>query len=211
MQLNNLTLLLESIPKNVNIVAATKYVDALDMLKLLEYGIANFGENRVDVFLKKYEELKNKPIKWHFIGHLQTNKAKDVINKIDYLHSLDSLKLAKIIDENSLKPLNCFIEVNINDEENKNGVNYRYIDEFIQEVLKYKKVKIVGLMCMTKKDATSSEKYATFLKLKEILEAINAKFNLDLKELSMGMSDDYLEAIKAGATFIRLGRILWKQ
>ena len=90
---------LNTIPKNVTLVAATKYVDVDDMEMLLNAGINNFGENRTEAFLQKYTLLQNKDICWHFIGHLQRNKALNVINKIDYLHSLDSLKLAKIIDE----------------------------------------------------------------------------------------------------------------
>ena len=87
---------INSIPKNVTLVAATKYVDVDDMEELLENGINNFGENRTDSFLRKYSLLKNNGAIWHFIGHLQRNKASDVINKIDYLHSLDSLKLADL-------------------------------------------------------------------------------------------------------------------
>ena len=88
-----------TIPSNVTLVAATKYVGPEDLLVLLESGINNFGENRTDSFLTKYYALQNKEVVWHFIGHLQRNKASDVINKIDYLHSLDSLKLADIIEK----------------------------------------------------------------------------------------------------------------
>ena len=123
---------IKTIPNDVTIVAATKYVDVDDMEILLDNGINNFGENRVDSFLRKYELLKNKGVLWHFIGHLQRNKAKDVINKIDYLHSLDSLKLAKIIDENRTAPLDTFIEVSINGEENKDGVPLNEIHNFVK-------------------------------------------------------------------------------
>ena len=85
---------LSTIPDNVTLVAASKYVDASEIKKAYELGIANFGENRVDSFLEKFSELSDLDITWHFIGHLQRNKAKDVINKIDYLHSLDSLQIA---------------------------------------------------------------------------------------------------------------------
>ena len=92
---NDISNFLETLPRDVTLVAATKYVDAFEMKKMYEVGITNFGENRVDDFLLKYDALKDCPnIKWHFIGHLQRNKCREVINKIDYLHSLDSLKLA---------------------------------------------------------------------------------------------------------------------
>lgn len=196
--------------KNVCLVAATKYVDSFDMLKLLDYGINNFGENRVDAFIDKYNDLKDKKIIWHFIGHLQRNKALKVIDKIDYLHSLDSLKLAKIINDNRNTPLNCFIEVNLNKEESKDGVMVEDLDGFILEVIKYPNIKIVGLMTMTMKNDSKFGKLNQFEVLRELKEELNIRYNLDMKYLSMGMSDDYLEALKASSTHVRLGRILWK-
>ena len=122
---------LASIPKDVKVVAATKYVDSNLMLELYKHGVKDFGENRVDSFVKKYNELYlYQDIKWHFIGHLQRNKCKDIINKIDVLHSLDSIDLAKMIDKYRTNPLDTFIEVSINLEENKNGVNFNNIEEF---------------------------------------------------------------------------------
>ena len=125
---------LKTIP--VNVVAATKYVGPEEMKDLLAHGVNNFGENRVEAFLNKYEALKDyKDIRWHFIGHLQRNKCKDIINKIDVLHSLDSLELAKMIEKYREEPLDTFIEVSINLEENKNGVDFHNIDEFMKEIL----------------------------------------------------------------------------
>lgn len=201
---------INSIPNNVKIVAATKYVDACEMKKLLEVGINNFGENRVDAFLSKYEELKDLDICWHFIGHLQRNKANKIINKIDYLHSLDSLELAKLINKNRNTPLNCFIEVSINLEENKNGVDYNNIDEFIKEVLKLENINVVGLMMMTIKYSNEEELNSQFKALSDLKNKLEIKHNIKIPYLSMGMSDDYKEAINNGATHIRLGRILWK-
>lgn len=201
--------IIDEIPSHCKIVAATKYVDYLDMMNLLEYGINSFGENRVDAFLTKYEQLKDKDINWHFIGHLQRNKAKLVIDKIDYLHSLDSLELAKIIDKNRTTPLKCFIEVNINNEKSKSGIKEEELFSFMKEVLKLKNIFIVGLMTMSKVSFDSEEKYQQFLHLKNLLNKVNEEFKLNLNDLSMGMSDDYKEAIKASATFVRLGRILW--
>jgi len=205
---NDIKQFVDSIPNDVTIVAATKYVDANDMKILFENGIYNFGENRVDSFLSKYEILKdNKDIKWHFIGHLQRNKAKNVINLIDCLHSLDSLELAKKINELRSTPLDTYIEVSINLEENKNGVPYYQVEEFIKQIMNYKNINLVGLMMMAYKD--SSNPYAEFNKLRELRDQLENKLNIKLPYLSMGMSDDYLDAIKAGATHIRLGRILF--
>ena len=201
---------LKTIPSDVTVVAATKYVDSNDIRELYKHNVKNYGENRVDAFLKKYDELKNlSDIKWHFIGHLQTNKAKDVINKIDVLESLDSLKLASIIEKERTTPLDTFIEVSINLEENKNGVNYKEINQFMESVLKYKKVHVVGFMMMAIKGDKDEDILKQFKALKYLKERVEKDFNINLPYLSMGMSDDYKEAIKASTTHVRLGRILW--
>ena len=200
-----------TIPNDITIVAATKYVGVDDMKILLESGISNFGENRVNDFLKKYDALKDLPIKWHFIGHLQRNKAKEVINKIDCLHSLDSLKLAKIIDDNRETPLDTFIEVSVNLEENKDGVPFMEIESFVKEVLQYKNIHLVGLMMMAISHSSESSLDEQFTKLAKIRDQLEEKFHINLPYLSMGMSDDSRHALKAGATHIRLGRILFDQ
>ena len=200
---------ISTIPSNITLVAATKYVDSTEMRNLFKNGVTNFGENRVDAFLNKYKDLKDLNITWHFIGHLQRNKAKEVINKIDYLHSLDSLKLADEIEKYREKPLPTFVEVSINLEENKNGVPYYELEDFIKSLLKYKKIKLVGLMMMTIK--VSDDKENQFAKLVELKKKIEKNLNIEIPYLSMGMSEDYLEAIKEGATHIRLGRILFME
>ena len=201
---------LRTIPSDVTLVAATKYVDAIEINKMLDAGITNFGENRVSDFLNKYEYFKdNKNIHWHFIGHLQRNKAKKVINLIEYLHSLDSLELAREIEKYRETPLNVFVEVSINLEENKNGVPYYELKDFIKKLLIYKKINLVGLMMMTVKE--SDDKDNQFAKLYKLKTEIEKELNIPIPYLSMGMSDDYLLAIKEKATHIRLGRILFKE
>ena len=199
-----------TLPKNVTLVAATKYVGPEDMISLLENGINNFGENRTEAFLSKYYALLNKGVTWHFIGHLQRNKASDVINKIDYLHSLDSLKLAEVIERKRETPLKCFVEVSINLEESKNGVPYYEVKDFIKELLKFKKIELVGLMMMAVKESNEVSLDNQFAKLRILKEEIEKELNISFPYLSMGMSDDYKEAIKEVATHIRLGRILFK-
>ena len=200
---------LETIPQNVTLVAATKYIGVDDMEVLLENGVNNFGENRTDSFLAKYGVLQSKGAIWHFIGHLQRNKGAEVINKIDFLHSLDSLKLAELIEQKREKPLKCFVEVSINLEETKNGVPYYETKEFIKELLKFKKIELVGLMMMAVKESDENSLDQQFAKLRILRDEIEKEFNIKLPYLSMGMSDDYKEAIKEGATHIRLGRILY--
>lgn len=206
----NINQKLKEIPNHIKIVAATKYVDAVDMEKLLDLGITNFGENRVDAFLEKYEALKDKPIHWHFIGHLQSNKAKQVVSKIEMLHSLDSLRLAEVIEKECIEPLDCLIEVNINNENSKSGILLKDCEAFLKEVQKYSKVRILGLMCMTMKESSSIEKQNQFSRLRQLMEELNERLGFNMKELSMGMSDDYKEAIASGSTIVRLGRMLWE-
>ena len=188
--------------KNINLVVASKYIDAKQILYLYNLGIKNFGENRTDAFLNKYEALKEYDINWHFIGHLKTNKAKSVINKIDYLHSLDSLKLAKIIDCERKEPLKCFVEVHMTSSITKNGVKKEDLESFLNDLKTYKKVEVIGLMTMTEVNDDDNTKYEIFKELKLLADKYH------LKELSMGMSQDYKEAMKAGATFVRLGHII---
>ena len=138
----------ELLTLDASIIAATKYGDKEDIKHLYDLGIRNVGENRDKSFLEKYEELSNLDIKWHFIGTLQTKKVKSLINKIDYLHSLDSIKLANEINKYRVKPLECFIEVNISKEETKEGIFVEDLDFFIEELKKYDKIKVVGLMTM---------------------------------------------------------------
>lgn len=198
-----------TIPNSVKIVAATKYISSSDIRELYKYNLKDYGENRVDSFLTKYNDLQDlKDIKWHFIGHLQRNKAKLIINKIDYLHSLDSIELAKIIEKERATPLDTFIEVSINLEESKNGVPYYEIDEFVKEILNYKKINLVGLMMMAVKGSLNTEEQ--FRKLRECRDHLEQTYNMKIPYLSMGMSDDYQSAIKEGATHIRLGRILYE-
>lgn len=206
---NDIQTFVENMPKHITIVAATKYVGSEDMRILFKNRITNFGENRVEDFLKKYQSLKDLPITWHFIGHLQRNKADKIINYIDYLHSLDSYQLAELIEKKRETPLPCFIEVSVNAEENKNGVAYDQVIDFIKSLLPLSKVKVIGLMMMAIQGSSQESLDQQFGKLATLRSNIEKELHISLPYLSMGMSEDYLEAIKQGATHIRLGRILF--
>lgn len=206
---NDIDDFLKSIPNNVMVVAATKYVDSIAMRDLFKAGVTNFGENRVNTFLEHKSQLKDLPITWHFIGHLQKNKANLIVNEIDYLHSLDSIALAKILNEKRSTPLKCFIEVSINEEENKNGVFVNEIDSFIESIIPLKNIELVGLMMMAIKNSSHDDLLKQFNSLYELKNKLEKKYNISLPYLSMGMSDDYKEAIECHSTHIRLGRILW--
>jgi pyridoxal phosphate enzyme (YggS family) len=205
----DIQLFLQNIPENVTVIAATKYVGVDDMLILLKNGITNFGENRVDSFLEKYNILKEQDVHWHFIGHLQRNKALKIIDKIECLHSLDSIELAKLINKHRKTPLDCFVEVSINNEATKNGVKLNELATFIQTVNKFENINIVGLMMMAIKDSDKQSLNKQFSLLRETKEKIEKNLSISCPNLSMGMSDDYEIAINEGATHIRLGRILF--
>ena len=200
---------LKTIPENVKVVAATKYADIEDMKELYANGVKDFGENRADSFLEKYDKLNNLHPTWHFIGHLQRNKARAVGKRIDVLHSLDSIELAKILNSTRDKPLDCFIEISVNGEPNKYGLKMAEVDYFIFEVRRLKNINLVGLMMMAKEGSTYEELLQQFGALVTKRNILEAKFDMKLPYLSMGMSDDYKVALKLGATHLRLGRILY--
>lgn len=193
------------------ICAATKYVGVNEINKLVENNITDIGENRVDAFLEKYEQLKNQNITWHFIGNLQSRKVKEMINKIHYLHSLNRDSLAKEINKYRTTSLNCFVEVNCSNEASKQGLSPQEVKNFIYSLEKYDKIKVIGLMTMAKNTNDANEIHRTFQLLKQIQQEI-IKLNLTYapcQELSMGMSNDYLIAVEEGATIVRIGSRLF--
>jgi pyridoxal phosphate enzyme (YggS family) len=193
------------------IVAATKYTDAKGIRELYRLGINNFGENRVKAFLDKYEELADLKIVWHFIGHLQSKKVKSMIEKVDYLHSLDRISLAEEIQKHRLMPLNCFLEVNISEEDSKYGLKPTEVVDFYHKIKKYDKINVVGLMGMA--SFTDDQKLVSnqFKKLADLQMELNQKANAEIQFLSMGMSNDYKIALQFGATHLRLGSILFRK
>jgi pyridoxal phosphate enzyme (YggS family) len=195
---------------NVEIIAATKYMDIDQTKELVEAGIYNLGENRTDMFLEKYEVLKDNPnVKWHFFGVVQTRKIKDIANKIECLHSLDKIALAIELDKKLIKPLDCFVQVNITEEDNKGGVMINKVKTFIKQLEPYTKINVIGLMCIAKLSFDDSVLITQFEKMKKIKDEVES-MNLPYAPchyLSMGMSNDYKLALEYGATHVRLGRV----
>lgn len=198
---------------NVNVIAATKYMDIEQTKELVAAGITSLGENRTDMFLEKYEALKdNKDINWHFFGYVQSRKIRDIVNKICCLHSLDRISLAIELNKKLEKPLECFIQINISEEPNKQGIPANKLKTFVKQLAVCDKLKIVGLMCIAQLTFDKEELKEQFNKMKKLQEEVQ-KMNLEYApcdRLSMGMSNDYLLAIECGATDIRLGRIFLK-
>ena len=187
------------------IVAISKTF-SLDHIKpLIDYGHIHFGENKVQEAEVKWKEIKKKydNLKLHMVGKLQSNKAKKAVEIFDYIHSLDNQKLADVLSKSQKainKSLNYFIQVNIGNEQQKSGIAYNEVDAFYNYCTKEKNMNILGLMAIPPND-NNSEKY--FKSLSEL----NA--SLGLKELSMGMSSDYLIAINYKATFLRIGSLIF--
>ncbi|MDD3842574.1 MAG: YggS family pyridoxal phosphate-dependent enzyme [Candidatus Izemoplasmatales bacterium] len=194
------------------IVAATKYVESDVIRQLVNLGITNIGENVAQALLKKQAELIDLPIIWHFLGHLQTNKVKMIINKIMYLHSLDSLHLAQEINRERTRTLDCFIEVNISNELTKTGISNVELTNFVTALAKYDKIRVVGLMGMAANTNDYTVIQQSFRKLAILRDGIE-QMQLPYAPchyLSMGMSHDYQIAIASGATHLRLGSILFR-
>jgi pyridoxal phosphate enzyme (YggS family) len=187
----------QKLPK---IIAVSKTFPIENMLPLIEHGHLHYGENKVQEAMDKWKDIKtqNEGIKLHLIGRLQTNKVKFALRVFDYIHSLDSEKLAtKIADEQEKqgKKPKIFIQVNIGAEEQKSGINKEKLVDFYK-FCKNLNLDIIGTMCIPPNDEKTKNYF-------DEMNKINQKSNF--KELSMGMSGDYLEAIKSNSTYVRIG------
>ena len=196
------TLKIENLELNrIKIIAVSKTFPIDEILPLINHGQIHFGENKVQEAVETWQEIKQdfKHLQLHMIGKLQSNKVKFVVPLFDYIHSLDSLKLAKKIaeEQNKIKKrLKIFIQINIGNEEQKSGIDEGDLEEFYEKCVNELELNIVGLMCLPPKDNNTKE---YFIKMKNLAQKIN------VKELSMGMSNDYLDAAKHGATYLRIG------
>ena len=191
----------ETQDKKANIVAVSKTFKINHIKPLIDYGHLHYGENKVQEAYEKWTDIKtqNNKILLHMIGKLQSNKTKKAIELFNYIHSLDSEKLAKILNESEIrlkKKIKYFIQVNIGDEKQKSGVDIKDVDDFYNFCLKETNLNIIGLMCIPPNDGKEDKHF----------DIINKKNqSLGLKDLSIGMSNDYLKAIKHNSTFIRVG------
>ncbi|MFA5467277.1 MAG: YggS family pyridoxal phosphate-dependent enzyme [Candidatus Izemoplasmatales bacterium] len=203
---------IRNIAPEVTIVAATKTVEPDTIRGLVDLGITDIGENRTTELQRKKAKLKDLAIDWHFLGSLQSNKVKSIINEIDWLHSLDRESLAKEIQNYRLGKLKCFVEVHISPEPSKAGLSVEMVVDFCKNMVKYDKIVIVGLMGMAPLTKDQDRIKYSFQKLYDLRTQIR---NLKLPHapcefLSMGMTNDYEIAIALGATHLRLGRILFR-
>lgn len=199
----------------VKIVVASKYVDAKIIAQLHQLGVNDFGENRVENCLEKISALPHAKINWHFIGHLQRNKAKKIIPAVKYIHSVDNENLAEILakraDELSTT-VEILLEVNVGGEENKYGLpieNFAKIADLARCISALPSLSLRGLMTMAPLNTDNITARPFFRKLAQLRDELQNQLSHPLPELSMGMSNDFPAAIREGATMIRIGSRLF--
>ena len=185
----------------MKIISVSKTFNSEKILPLIKFGHIDFGENKVQEAIDKWSTIKKEysNIKLHMIGKLQTNKVKFAVNIFDYIHSVDSIKLAKKIalEQNKVKKnLKLFIQINIGNEPQKSGINPEEVKNFINICREDLKLNVIGLMCIPPNDDKTENYFSKMLELKK---------DLNLAALSMGMSNDYQIAVKYGSTFLRIG------
>lgn len=198
----------------IKLIAVTKTVDVDKVEEAIAAGALDAGENKPQELARKYEVLGDK-IRWHQIGSLQTNKVKYIIDKVCMIHSLDREGLAEEIDKRASKigrVIDCLVQVNISGEESKHGMSREEVEPFVRLVAeKYPNIKIKGLMTMAPFDAERDEIKKVFRDFKELSDEINNMNigNVEMKELSMGMTNDFEIAVEEGATMVRVGTAIF--
>lgn len=199
-------------PEDVKLLGASKTVPPERIREFYTCGLKVYGENRVQEFLKKYEALSDLDIEWHFIGYLQSNKVKYLINKVVLIHSLDRKSLADEIQKRAQKAniiQDTLIEVNVGGEETKAGVEPDKLKELFEYTLSLPNIRILGLMCIPPYLENPEDVRPYFIRLRELKEELEKDFNVKLPHLSMGMSHDFEVAIEEGATIVRIGTALF--
>ena len=208
----NILRIISDIPDNVKLVAISKTKSAEDIRMAYETGQRVFGENKIQEMSAKYEDLP-KDIKWHMVGHVQSNKIKYMAPYVDLIHGIDSLKSIKILNKEGARNnriLNCLLQLKISKEESKFGLGEKQFKEIIysDEYKEIKNVKIKGLMAMASNTNEKSIIRSEFVNAKKIFDEINNR-DKSFEILSMGMSNDYKIAIECGSNMIRLGSLIF--
>lgn len=196
-------------PKEVLLLAVSKTMEVPRIKAAVESGLNELGENRVQEIMEKYEPM-GPDVKWHLIGHLQTNKVKYIIDKVKLIHSVESVKLAEEIDKQAKKHnvvMDILVELNMADEESKFGIKPDECEEFIRTIAKFDNIRVRGLMTVAPFVENGEENRVYFRNMKQLLVDINAKKidNINMDILSMGMTGDYETAVEEGATIVRVG------
>ena len=194
------------INSDTTIIAVSKKKPADLIEKAYENGILNFGENYLQEALTKISILKHLNISWHFIGKIQSNKCKEIAKNFNWVHTVDRYKVAKLLNDNCPlnKSINVLIQVNIDDEKSKNGINESDIYSLAKKIISLPNLNLKGIMVIPKNTTDSKLTEVSFAKTKQIAMELNKNFK-GVNEISMGMSNDFELAIKNGSTMIRIG------
>ena len=191
-------------PGDIKMIAVTKGLSAIKIRAAFDCGIRDFGENRVQEAASKIAELADlKQITWHMIGHVQSNKARLATGLFDIIHSVDSVKLARLLNKQAQETLPILIQVNISEETTKNGFEVEQVASAVEEISRLPNVKVMGLMTIAPLVDDPEDVRPVFRKLREMRDS------LGLEHLSMGMTDDFEVAIEEGATMLRIGRAIF--
>ncbi len=196
----------------VKLLAVSKQVEVQRIKEAFDCGQKTFGENYVQEFVSKYEELSDMgDIDWHFIGHLQKNKVKYIIDKVSMIHSVDKISLAKEIDKragNLNITVPVLIEVNLGDEQSKSGIQESELEGFVEQLSELSSIDVCGLMALPPYSYNPEDSRKYFIRLRELRDSLKNSYN-NLCELSMGMSGDFEVAIEEGATMVRVGTAIF--
>ena len=197
---------------DITLIAVTKTYSPDAINEAIDNGITDIGENKVQEIVEKYDLVK--PVRWHLIGHLQTNKVKYIIDKVHMIHSVDSIRLMDEIERQAQKhnvTMNILIQVNISGEESKFGISPDELEEMLVHAGKLNNVKVCGLMTILPKIDTDVSLRLQFVNIKDIfIDISNKKYdNIDMKYMSMGMSGDFEMAIEEGSNMVRIGRAIF--
>ena len=207
MEISNYLQIKKKLPLNVNLLAVSKGFSSKEIKIINNLGQNDFGESRFQEAIEKkilLDDLKN--IKWHFIGRVQTNKIRKIVQNFEYIHSVDSyeklLKISNVSFEEKRNPI-VMLQVKLSDDPNKGGFNPKLLLEKWDQIKKFKSIKIKGLMTINPKGLSSTENIKLFKKCRNLADS------LKLQDCSMGMSGDWEEAVKAGSTWLRLGSTIF--
>jgi hypothetical protein len=202
-----------NLPENITLLAVSKTKPESDIMKLYEIGCRDFGENKVQEMTQKYNVLP-KDIRWHQIGHLQTNKIKYIIPFVHMIHSIDSIKLAQEVSKQAVshgRIVNCLLQVKVANEDTKFGLSPEEIKQIVGEGTfdTLPGIQICGLMAMATNTDDTQEIRKEFTEVKKLFEEIKSKFGDNFTQISMGMSSDYPIAIECGSTIVRIGSTIF--
>ncbi|ASQ46835.1 YggS family pyridoxal phosphate-dependent enzyme [Legionella clemsonensis] len=199
-------------PQEILLLAVSKGQSTEAIQEAYEAGLRDFGENYYQEAWKKIQSLHSLTICWHFIGPIQSNKTKGIAQHFDWVHSLSREEIACLLNKyrpDYLPPLNVCLQINLDNELTKSGINGEHAIEFAKLVNTLPKLKLRGLMAIPLPHHEEQQQYQSLLRLKQLLNTLNRRLDLSMDTLSMGMSEDLIAAIRAGSTIVRIGRALF--